>query len=67
MSESLRFKLQVNCDNAAFDDAIASELARILRDVARKLEDGIDCEHHRNINDGNGNVVGTFVLRTEPL
>lgn len=55
------FRLQIETGNAAFDDAPASEIARILRDLAGRIEcDGIppkgDCWHLRDVN---GNRVGT--------
>lgn len=64
-----KFKLSINCDNAAFCDgaeptqqSAAPELARILRDVADRIEQGELYYVHRNIKDINGNIVGTFVL-----
>ena len=63
------FKLSINCDNAAFcGDAeptiksAAPEIARILRDVAGRIEQGEICDVHKNIKDINGNIVGTFVF-----
>lgn len=63
------FKLSINCDNAAFcDDAgptlqsAVPEIARILRAVADRVEQGETCEVHRNIKDINGNIVGTFIF-----
>jgi cytochrome c-type biogenesis protein CcmH/NrfF len=57
-----KFTLTIECENAAFDDCEA-EIARILRDVADRVESGAaDSDKHRNLYDSNGNVVGTFVL-----
>lgn len=63
------FKLSINCSNAAFCDdenptiqSAAPEIARILRDVADRLEQGERYNTHKNIKDINGNIVGTFVL-----
>lgn len=55
------FSLQMDTGNAAFDDEPASEIARILRDVADRLEqqgagDG-------NLIDHNGNTVGRFTSK----
>lgn len=47
-------------DNAAFTDSPASELARILRDLARRIEDFGDTE--RRLMDTNGNHVGDFKI-----
>lgn len=53
------FKLQIACENAAFEDRDA-ELARILRELAQRIEAG---EHLEGggciVRDINGNVVGT--------
>jgi hypothetical protein len=66
MTESIQFRLQIACDNAAFeDDNMTTELARILRDVARRLEAGEDCGSFVNVRDINGNVVGSFALKSE--
>jgi hypothetical protein len=44
--------------NAAFQEAPATEIGRILRDLASRIEnDGID---YLQLRDHNGNVVGTF-------
>lgn len=53
----LKFNVEIDTDNAAFDDAgIASEIARILRELATRLEQG----HLDEIllRDFNGNTVG---------
>lgn len=51
----------VNCDGAAFDDGPATELARILRDLAKRIEDeGPDAA---DLFDVNGNKVGAFNIR----
>lgn len=53
----MTFKLSINCDNAAFEDDASTEIARILRETAEKLENGR--EDGRCV-DYNGNVVGSF-------
>jgi len=64
----MTFTLKVDCDNAAFEDDPAPELARILREVA----DGIESGEPRfagwqgwfqTIHDVNGNDVGRFALK----
>lgn len=65
------FILMVNCDNAVFtgDDetpteaSAAPELARILREVATRLEDGDTYGGYRTVFDVNGNDVGRFALK----
>ncbi|USN14482.1 hypothetical protein PAPPERLAPAPP_01130 [Brevundimonas phage vB_BpoS-Papperlapapp] len=52
------FKLEIDTGNAAFDDdAKPGELARILRDLADKIENGADMGAVRDVN---GNRVGRF-------
>ncbi len=65
MTDSIQFRLQVTCDNAAFEGGMATELASILRDVASRLESGEDCGSWVNVRDTNGNIVGSFALKTE--
>ncbi len=53
-------KITVKMDNAAFEDTPATELARILRTLAEKIENegpGI-C----TLRDVNGNTVGEFKI-----
>jgi hypothetical protein len=55
--------LKVATDNAAFEaDLLTEECARILRAVAERIEDcgGLATG---NIQDANGNHVGTWTLR----
>lgn len=52
-------KITINCDNAAFDDGPATELARILRKLIKRIEDGAD---YLPIMDVNGNKVGEFQI-----
>ena len=61
----MNFHLNLACDNAAFDDGNCSaEIARILRDVADQIEEGI-LGKARDIRDINGNTVGQFELKQE--
>ena len=59
------FTLTLTTENAAFcddenptsDDAAKAEIARILRDAAKHIENGSD---GRRLQDSNGNHVGRF-------
>ena len=54
-----KFKLHFTMDNAAFEDGQKSfEVARILRDIAQKVEEG-DVQGRR-ILDINGNSIGEW-------
>ena len=66
------FKLSIDCANAAFcegdtptPESAAPELARILRAVADRIESADTFDTYRNIQDINGNTVGTFALKYE--
>lgn len=58
----MTFKLTIDTTNAAFDDSPEQEVARILRELAKRIEArglpparGVDV-----LRDTNGNMVGTF-------
>lgn len=53
----MKATIKIQMDNAAFDEFPASELGRILREVAERAEDG---DTERNLFDINGNKVGRF-------
>ena len=74
MAMTAKFTLSIKCSGFAFDDdetgavtheSAAPELARILRDVARRIEDGDSFDTFRNCRDINGNIVGTFALKIQ--
>ena len=54
-------RITINMDNAAFEDLLGSELARILRDLADRIEDG-DLADRIVLRDYNGNTVGQFEI-----
>ena len=54
-------RITINMDNAAFEDFLGSELARILRDLADRIEDG-DLADRIVLRDYNGNTVGQFEI-----
>lgn len=53
-------KIQIETDNAAFEDEKSLECGRILREIADKMEEGYI---HGPCLDYNGNKVGTWELR----
>ncbi len=53
----MTFKMEVDMDNAAFEERPASELGRLLRQAARKIEQGAD---GGKLMDINGNSVGRW-------
>lgn len=54
----MKAAITVRMDNAAFEEP-ATELARILRDLAKHVENGDDS---RRLMDRNGNHVGEFKI-----
>ena len=56
-------RVQFNCDNAAFEDTPEFEVARILRHIADRIENGEATGLYQNAIDINGNIVGTFRLK----
>ncbi len=52
-----QFTLKIETANAAFEDRKHSEVARILREIAKKVDEG---ESSGNCRDINGNTVGKF-------
>lgn len=55
---AMTFKLQIDCDNAAFSDNPLEEVGRILKELSEK----IDANEHGKIYDYNGNKVGFYKL-----
>ena len=59
---SINFKVIMNLDNAAFQDRNTEmETARILREIADKIENGDDS---LKIYDINGNSIGSWGFYT---
>lgn len=53
----MKVKIEIKCDNAAFEDAPEHEVARILREAAQRIEGGgLSCFP---LFDYNGNKVGS--------
>ena len=50
----MKFTVSIDCNNSAFDDG-NTELARILRDLATRLDNGVT---QAILKDINGNIVG---------
>ena len=53
----MELEILFSMDNAAFDECPLDEAARILRDVAKRLEVG---ENAGSIRDLNGNRIGHY-------
>lgn len=61
-----QFRLQIELDNDIFFSNPTIEIARILKDLARKIEDldASDLSMYQNLKDINGNCVGTYAIKT---
>lgn len=55
----------IDTENAAFDGARDTEVARILRSVANRLDAGEDFSHYLTLFDANGNDVGRAAFKEE--
>lgn len=56
----MELRIVIKMDNAAFEDHADAEAARILRDLAKRIEGDryFDAGHEYAIHDANGNSVG---------
>lgn len=60
----MKLRIAIEMNNAAFEEGRGAEAARILRDLADRLEDdGVQAGTHIPLYDINGNRVGN--ARTE--
>lgn len=61
------FLLRINVENDAFDRDTTGELARILRELADRLDNdsGQVFDRFQNVTDYNGNIVGQFAIKPE--
>jgi hypothetical protein len=57
----VKFRLTIDCDNAAFDPDPAEEVSRILEGLVEVVFVDRDYKHH--VMDTNGNTCGTWSLR----
>ena len=57
----MTFKLEINCDNAAFDEDELNEVGRILKHLATRLDENY--EREGNLWDYCGNRVGHFQFK----
>jgi hypothetical protein len=65
--EMTTFTVKFDTDNAAFEGLLLrQECARILRDIAVKVEDGEGGQFWETILDFNGNDVGRWKLQERP-
>jgi hypothetical protein len=62
----MTYRISIETDNAAFDPDPGAELARILRGLADRLEDGGDLAEPIRLRDFNGNTVGEAVGELDP-
>lgn len=57
-----KYLIEIDCDNAAFEDSLEGELSIILRRASAKLSNG---EFDFKLRDSNGNTVGSAYLEEE--
>lgn len=69
----MKFTITIDCVNDAFADDYGTidmdsarpELARLMREVADKIDGFQKYDLHQDIKDVNGNIVGTFCAKDE--
>lgn len=63
----MKFQREFDCDNAAFEDNTAPEIARILIHVARQVYRGEipDAPAMSTIRDVNGNTIGSWRIEED--
>ncbi len=54
----MKLRINISCDNSAFDDDPTLEVARILRDLAVRLVNEGPMLNDFTLRDVNGNTVG---------
>lgn len=61
----MKFSLEIESSNTAFEDNYGfDELARILREVARLVENG---NVRQSVRDVNGNAVGEYIMEVDEI
>lgn len=58
----MKFRLEIDCDGAAFEESEGAEIARILRHVAERVAGGLPRPTMRGCRDINGNHCCAFSL-----
>lgn len=58
----MKIKIEIDCNNEAFEDQYAPELGRILRKLAGDIVEWGGQLEGRALMDANGNKVGTFTV-----
>ena len=58
-----RIKIDIETVNAAFDDNAPQEVARILRELAERMETRACLPDKVNLYDANGNRVGELTAK----
>ena len=64
MDNDLVFRVYINTENDAFRDNEQYEVARILRDIAARIEQQGLNPFRNKLNDANGNFVGFYSYRS---
>lgn len=60
----MKYELEIDCGNAAFQNHPSEEIARILRKLVADMEDGkFDATNEISLWDINGNIVGRCSLQ----
>ncbi len=62
----MKFNFYAYLDNAAFEDDPSTELARILRETAARIEQSGEIPtYYQNVKDYNGNIIGCYAAKPD--
>ena len=61
----MKLKLEINLDNAAFEESPDLEAANILSDLARRIREHGTASLSPTLRDTNGNTVGSWEIESE--
>ena len=63
----MKLRIEIDCDNAAFDNALAAQVSLLLAEIVGKLHQAppsaVAAAKYQNLKDINGNIVGTWRLK----
>lgn len=59
------FTVKITCDNSAFEESPALEIARILEAIASRIRDQGLSGYYETIRDINGNDVGRYAIKND--
>ena len=59
----MRFKCEIEMDNDAFAYDPHTELSKIIKKIARDIDDFVCIERTKIVRDTNGNKIGSWTIK----